>query len=80
MGGSDACATSAASTRSSARQPSRAPASRVSGRSTPSIRSIAHPMVIVADELRPSTRWENQSWVMNWIQKAARTLRNGAFL
>ena len=28
----------------------------------------------------PSSMWENQSWVMNWIQKAASTLKKGAFL
>ncbi len=30
--------------------------------------------------LRASSMCENQSWVMNWIQNAARTLKNGAFL
>ena len=30
--------------------------------------------------LRASSRCENQSWVMNWIQNAASTLKNGAFL
>ena len=29
--------------------------------------------------LWPSSMWENQSWVMNWIQYAASTLKNGAF-
>ncbi|MCE3257500.1 MAG: hypothetical protein K0Q64_1583 [Nitrobacter vulgaris] len=28
---------------------------------------------------RDSSRCENQSCVMNWIQKAASTLKNGAF-
>ena len=37
-------------------------------------------MAIVVGALRPSSRWENQSWVMNWIQNAARTLRVDAAL
>ena len=37
-------------------------------------------MAIVSGEFRPSVRWENQSWVMNWIQNAARTLRDDAVL
>ena len=75
-------ATSPASILSSGRQPSCAAASGGSGCSTLFARCVAQPrLVMIRDRsLRASSMCENQSWVMNWIQNAARTLKNGAFL
>ena len=51
--------------RSSGRQPSFAASSGVSGFSTSPTLCVAQPTVIISAWLWPSTKWENQSWVMN---------------
>ena len=54
---------------------------RGSGVSTSFTVCDAQPTVMIcAASLCPSSRCENQSCVMNWIQNAASTLKNGAFL
>ena len=61
------------------RQPRRAASAGDNGVSTPFTFCEAHPTFMKSGLLWPSSRWENQSWVMNWIQKAASTLKKGAF-
>jgi hypothetical protein len=53
---------------------------RSSGRQPSCAAAGGHPTAIISGAFAPSRRWENQSWVMNWIQNAASTLKNGAFL
>ncbi len=62
------------------RHPSRAASSGVSGVSTPLTFRETQPTFMYSAALCPSSMWENQSWVMNWIQNAAMTFMNGAFL
>ena len=65
---------------SDGRQPSRATSAAVSGVSTPFTFWEAQPTLMYSALLWPSSRCENQSWVMNWIQKAASTLKKDACL
>ena len=69
-----------ASILSSGRQPSSAARAAVISRSTLFTRSVLQPVsMLLVRSLRASSMWVNQSCVMNWIQNAAITLKNGAF-
>src|SRR5205823_4039 len=80
LGGWLLSATLAFSMASVGRQWSWAASAGESGVSVPFTFCEAQPTFMYSALLWPSSRWENQSWVMNWIQNAASTLKNGAFL